>query len=132
MRAWLFQRKSGRGHPWSVGWYDPSGKRREKQIGTKTHAKNFCDKVNGELATATYQMITSISWKDFRKEFEREVLASRKPATVVQYQIALNHFERIANPRRLKDISSKTFDQYTASRLKERAANLAARSAGPL
>ena len=120
MSAWLFQRKQGKGNPWSVGWYDPSGKRREKQIGTKTHAKSFRDKINGELATATYESIIPINWKNFQMEFERDALASRKPSTVVQYRIALKHFERIINPKRLKDISSKTFDEYTARRLKER------------
>ena len=76
MRAWLFQdhrqkKKLGEDKcPWSVGWLDPDGKRKSKQIGSKSMAEKFRRKIEGQLAAGIYQPQSRKSWKDFRSEFE--------------------------------------------------------------
>ena len=36
--------------PWSVGWYDASGRKRSKKVGSKSMATKFARKKEGELA----------------------------------------------------------------------------------
>jgi hypothetical protein len=61
MKAWIFQdpkQLAKRGTddcPWSVGWYDPEGKRREKQVGSKSAATKHQRKVEGQLAAGVYR-----------------------------------------------------------------------------
>ena len=55
MKAWTFQdytqkKKLGDKCPWSVGWIDPQGRKRSKNIGSKSMADKFRRKKEGELA----------------------------------------------------------------------------------
>ena len=122
MRAWIFQRKEGSKEPWSVGWYDPEGSRREKQIGGKTHAKKFRDKIQAELVTATYQTVKLTTWKEFRCEYERIELDKLRPSTAVTYRAALDRFEELVKPAKVSNIDIKTIDEFVAKRRKQRGA----------
>ena len=67
MNAWLFQdarqkKKLGEDCPWSVGWYDPDGKKKSKRIGSKSMAEKFRKKVEGQLASGTYQANAKTTW----------------------------------------------------------------------
>ncbi len=70
MNAWLFQdrkhkAKLGDNCPWSVGWYDPEGKRREKSIGSHSMAEKHARRVEGQLAAGTYQDTRNKRWDEF-------------------------------------------------------------------
>src|SRR4051812_23470114 len=86
MNAWLFQdrkqkAKLGDKCPWSVGWYDPEGRRRSKTIGAKSRAETFRRKTEGQLAAGTYESDSRASWADFRKEFEQRGMTGSTQGT---------------------------------------------------
>ena len=121
MRAWTFQdghqkKKLGDKTPWSVGWYDPDGKKRQKRIGAKSLAEKFARKIEGQLAAGTYQTQSRKSWADFRAEYEVKIAAGMEPGTRQETLICLDHFERIAKPGRMKSIKRQTIDGYIAQR----------------
>lgn len=125
-RCWTFQdarQKTKLGDkkcPWSVGWIDPSGKRKSKRIGGKTAATQYARKLEGELSAGTYQTTTTATWEEFRKRFEATHLPSKKPTSQTEIRIALNHFQRIAQPKRLAAINAVLIDEYVAKRRLER------------
>lgn len=97
MRAWLFQdyrqkQKLGDKTPWSVGWYDPDGKKRSKRIGSESLAKKFLRKVEGQLAAGTYEANSRKKWSDFRQEYEDKIGSGLAPSTQLATSIALDHF----------------------------------------
>lgn len=117
-KCWLFQRASS-GKSWLVGWYDPDGKRREKQFKKKTDANKFLAAKSGELVNAVCG-IADRKWAEFRKEYEATKLTEKRPATQVAYRTALDHFERIVRPKKVSAITTRNIDEYTAKRAKER------------
>jgi integrase len=125
MRAWLFQdstqkKKRGVKAPWSVGWYQPDGKKRSKRIGSKSQAEKFRRKREGELAAGTYRSVTKTKWSEFRKEYERTILPRLARSTQKLVKTGLDHFERIVKPQRVGDVKTQTIDEYVAVRRIER------------
>lgn len=126
MKAWIFQERKQLAKlgaddcPWSVGWYDPDGKRKSKSIGSKSAAEKYQRKTEGQLAAGTYETASKASWEDFCVVLESRVLAGMKPSTREAAQYALNHFERISKPGKVRTITSATVADYVAARRKER------------
>lgn len=126
MKAWTFQDRKQLAKlgpdkcPWSVGWYDPDGKRKSKTIGSKSAADKFLRKTEGQLAAGTYETISRASWKDFMAVFESRVLAGMKPRTKETTQLALNHFERIIRPGKMRIVTTATLADYVAKRRQEK------------
>lgn len=124
MKAWLFQdhrqkEKLGDKAPWSVGWIDPSGKRKSQRVGAKSMAQKHARKLEGQLAAGTYDAATRKTWEQFMVEYEAKVLATMDPGTREATEIAINHFERIINPARMVGVDSRTFADYVAKRRAE-------------
>ena len=124
MRAWLFQdhrqeKKLGDKAPWSVGWYDPNGKKCSKRVGSKSQAEKVRRKKEGELAAGLYQGTIDKSWDEFRKEFEEKILAGRKPRGRVESLVAINHFQRLVKPNKVSGIKTANIDEYIAKRRTE-------------
>jgi len=122
--AYLFQstrHKQQRGDkaPWSVGWYDPDGKKRSRKIGSRSMAEKFARKVEGQIAAGTYDVNTKMTWAAFRKQYEETILSTRRPRTQQQTRYALDHFERIIKPTKLAAIKTATIERYIAKRQKE-------------
>ena len=125
MNAWLFQdsrqrKKHGDKCPWSVGWYDPEGRKKSKRIGNKSMAEKFRKKIEGQLAAGTCEGNTRKSWADFRKEYESQIVDSMNMGTRKETLLALDHFERIIKPKRVQAIKTQTIDTYTMKRRDER------------
>jgi integrase len=121
MRAWLFQdhrarQRLGVKAKWSVGWIDPDGRRRSKQIGSKSMAEKFRRKIEGELAAGTYQHVNEKGWADFRAEYEAKILPRLAPSTQRVIRTALDHFQRLCRPRKISAIKTATVDDYIARR----------------
>jgi len=57
-----------------------------------------------------------LSWGDFRKEYEERGLPCAAPGTRQAAGFALDHFERLAKPVRVRTINSRTFAGYVAAR----------------
>ena len=126
MRAWKFQdsrqkKKLGEDKcPWSVGYYDPDGKKRSRKIGSKSMAEKFRRKIEGQLASGTYQANAKKTWKAFRQEYDERVLSAMPVSSQEQVKAALRHFERIAKPGKIASIKASTIDGFIAKRRLER------------
>lgn len=105
--------------PWSVGWVDPEGKRKSKRIGSQSAAEKYARKMEGQLAAGVYEATSSASWAKFMDDYEAKALATMGTSSRDATQSAINHFERIINPAKMKGITSRTFAQYVATRRTE-------------
>ena len=128
MKAWLFQdhrqkAKLGDDCPWSVGCYDPDGKRKGKPIGSKSAAEKYQRKIEGQLAAGVYENLRRKPWADFEEEFEAKVMAGMKPGTRDATQYALNHLNRIIKPGRMAAITSSTIADYVGPPTRRRKAS---------
>ena len=125
MRAWLFRdtrqkQKLGDKCPWSVGWFDVDGKKRSKRVGSKSNAEKYQRQIEGKLAAGTYNANDKKTWKSFREEYDRRILAGMPASSREQRLIALKHFERVMKPMKLSAIKTQTIDDYIAARRLER------------
>jgi len=125
MRAWLFQdrrqkAKLGDKCPWSVGWYDPEGKKRSKTIGCRSLAEKFARKTEGQLAAGTYQSESRKQWSKFQEEYDADLAARVDPETRRVALDALKKFAALVKPGRVDRIRTKTIDQYVTLRRTER------------
>jgi len=124
MRAWKFQdgrqkAKLGAAAPWSVGWIDPDRRRRSKRIGSKSMAEKYRKKIEGQLAAGTYENVRRVSWRDFRKRYETDILSRLKPRSRTDASAALRHFERIIKPATVAAIKTAHIDTFRARRALE-------------
>lgn len=124
MKAWLFQstahkRRHGDKAPWSVGFYDPGGRKKSKTIGAKSRAEKFAQRIMGQLAEGTYDDSTRKTWAEFTAEYEN-VLGAMSFHNRELTQIALNHFARIIKPAKVSAIDNRTIDKYVAVRRTEK------------
>jgi integrase len=121
MRAWIYQSSKeraivGDAARWSVGYYDPDGKRRCKVIGTKKQAEKYARKTEGELLSATYRHNERKTWSDFRGEYEQRILSLKKPNTAADAKQALDQFESIIHPAKLSGVKTATIDLFISRR----------------
>lgn len=105
--------------PWSCKWRDENGKQFKKQIGLKTAARAFAQKIERELAEGTFSSNARTDWKEFRRRYDEKVLAGSGSRNRREVVAALNHFERICKPKRLATISAETIDGFVARRRAE-------------
>jgi hypothetical protein len=125
MSAWLFQdrkqlAKLGDACPWSVGWYDPDGKRKSKSIGCKSLAEKFCRKVEGQLAAGVYQDNSRKTWKEFVAEYEASIVAALDPLSQKTVKLSLKIFGDRMKPAKLCGIKAQTIDEFVAARRTEK------------
>lgn len=128
MRAWTFQdhrQKQKLGNdkcPWSVGWIDPDGKRKSKRVGSKSNAEKFRRKIEGQLASGTYEQQTRTQWSQFRTDYQKQVLTRTSASNQLSAKISLDHFQRICKPGLVRSIKTQTIDKFVAQRLTEEGA----------
>ncbi len=135
--AWLFQdahqvkRVGEKKASWSVGWYDPDGTKRQKSFGSgapgKKLAFRFQKRIEAELLTGTYTARTRVTWDDFRREYNRTILTTKSDQNERCLRKSLDHFERLAAPRYVDAVGTKTLDEYVAARRVERGAKAGSR-----
>jgi integrase len=130
MSAWIFQdpkqvEKHGEAKAaWSIGWYDPEGKRRCKSCGPgargHSNAQKLRQKIEAELLTGTYGRDRERkAWADFREEYERRILEGLAARSKNEAMTALNHFERIVGPKKIAVLKTQHIDEYVSTRRKE-------------
>lgn len=126
MKAWLFQdpkqlKKLGEDKcPWSVGYYDPDGKRKQKTLGAKSRAEKFLRKIEGQLAAGTYQAGSAKTWKDFRREYEEKILPRLRPQTQQVVKGSLKRFAKLVKPVKVGAIKTQTIDSFITARAEEK------------
>jgi integrase len=106
-----------------VGWIDPDGKLRCKSCGPGAEGKKTAEKLRkkreAELITGTYQSEAKRTWQDFRKQYEEKIMVKKSPRSQPEIRASLDHFERIINPKFMRAISTRTIDEYVATRRTE-------------
>lgn len=65
-----------------------------------------------ELQSGRYQKASRVSWADFRDEYEREHLAHLSERTAETAGSALNHFERVINPKMLASVTTEIISRF--------------------
>lgn len=129
--VWVYQdakqvaKRGAEACSWYVGYYDIDGKRRCQSCGPgntgKQAASKLRRKIAAELLEGTYARGNDRkTWKEFRVEYERKILDGLEPNTRRQVLNALNHFERIVNPKLMKSIRTQAIDAYRSKRRTER------------
>ena len=116
------KQKLGDDCSWSVGWYDPNGKRKQKNIGSKSKAETFARKTEGQLAAGIYEDRSRMKWSEFMDEQRVKAMAGMEPGTREVTSHAVAHFERIIKPVKLASSNGRTFAEYVAVRRKESSA----------
>ena len=125
-RVWIFQLKkdiAAKGEAeasWYVGWYDLHGKRHSESCGPGSRGHGLAEKrlrrIQSELDIGVHQPASKKLWADFRKEYEDQVLSRLAGSSRVSIGAAFDHFERIIKPHRVESITTKTIDEFVASR----------------
>jgi len=101
---------------------DPVTGKREQRSTKKTNrrdAERVAAKWEAELNAGLYHRDSRMSWEQFRERFLDEYLASKPERTIAAYQTALNHFERIVNPKYLRSVDSGILSRFQAELRKE-------------
>jgi integrase len=132
-RVWIFQikkeliEKGNAEASWYVGWYDLHGKRHSESCGPGSRGKNQAEKrlrrLQSELDMGVHKPTSKKSWKDFRKEYEEQVLSRLAVSSQVAVKNALATFERLASPAKVDSITTQMIDAFVAVRFKERGKN---------
>lgn len=132
-RVWIFRIKkevTQKGEAeanWYVGWYDLQGKRHGESCGPGSRGKNQAEKrlrrLQSELDMGVHRPASKITWKDFRREYEEQVLSRLAPSSQRAVKVALATFERLVSPGRVEAITTKTIDTFVAAHLKDRGKN---------
>jgi integrase len=127
-RVWVFQafthqQRFGDAAPWSIGWYDPDGKKRSKKVGSRSMAEKLARKTEGQLAAGLYQAESLKKWSDFRFDYEAKIVSGMAAGTRRVTLDALNHFERLLRPAKIRGITTQVIDDYVAKRRRERGKN---------
>src|SRR5262245_1048415 len=125
MRAWVFQdyrqkEKLGKKCPWSVGWFDPEGKKKSKTIGSRSMAGKYARKIEGQLAAGTYHSAGRKGWDDFRKDYETKILPTLAESSQEAVKQSLDAFEESVHPARVAAIKTATIDSFIAKRQESR------------
>jgi len=128
-RVWTYQddkqvKKHGAANAsWYVGSYDLDGKRRCQSCGRgakgKKLAGQLASKLSAQLITGTYQSNDRKTWADFRKEYKAKIVEGLNVNTRRQVLNALDHFQRIINPKKVSTIRTQTIDAFRAKRRTE-------------
>jgi len=109
---------------WQLKWIDPHTGR-ERRESTKQRLKSRAEVVRKakeiELATkgGTDQ---NLSWKQFKERVESEYLPDLKDSTQVSFWVAINHYEKEMNPKKLTDLNASNISKFQA-KLRQRKKN---------
>ena len=112
------KKHGARNASWLCFWRDLDERQRSKAFGPGTRGKraaeNYAKQGEAEL-TLQIDDPSSVTWQQFRKEFEasrHDLSESRTTFT----KATLNQFERICRPKRLDQITAQTLERYAAQR----------------
>lgn len=125
MKAWTFQdpkqrKKLGlKKSPWSVGWHDQSGHKRQKVVGAKTAAKAFARRLEGQAAAGLLSDREQITWAEFVNRFGRDHLSTLAPKTREMYSRSLAAFTETCGRRLVEKVSEADVAHFRSTRLQK-------------
>jgi len=112
----------GPGRNLVMRYTDPvTGQRVPKSAGTtnRKEALKLAGQWQADLRAGKYAPVSRIGWQDFRFKYESEKLASLARKTQGAGWTAMNHLERVINPKRLSSVTSATISRFQAKLRKE-------------
>lgn len=115
-RCWFFQRDERPG--WWVGWYH-NGKLRKKKCSTKSDAKRYARKLEGELNASIYFEPSRKRWDQFIQEYKEHQQPLKQLRTRYEENSVIRRFTEFAYPGLLTAISMHTVEKYLANRHKK-------------
>jgi len=114
-RAWLFKRNERPG--WWVGRYH-NGKHRKKKFDTKSDARRYARKLEGELNANIYYEPSRKTWPQFIDEYKENQQPLKEHRTCQEENSVLRRFAKFSQPGLLCAISMNTIEKYLAHRRK--------------
>ena len=102
-------------------YLDPNTNRHVRRTtGTKkrSEAVKIAAKWEAELQEGRYQKDAKMSWQEFIELHETHILSGMKKTTAGAYDSSLNVFTKIANPKRLSEITTNRITAF-ATKLRE-------------
>lgn len=98
-------------------WRDPISKQ-EKTRSTKCtkrrDAERFAIRLEVELANRTGEDLTSVSWAEFRRRYETEVLPTKADATGNSVRGVFKRIEKLITPKKPSDLAAPVISRYAA------------------
>ncbi len=94
---------------------DPiTGKRHARSTGTtkRREAERVAAVWEDELNSGRYDAPSRITWQEFRQRYEEEKLSSLADKTQDAASAAMNHMERVINPRKLASVTSALMSRF--------------------
>lgn len=85
----------------------------------RVEAERVAAKWEAELREGRYSDPSKITWAEFRRRYEDEVLSGLAKQTDVKSQIVFNLVERILNPTRLMDVTADRLSTFTSELRKQ-------------
>ena len=101
---------------------DPiTGKKKTRSTGesNRRQAERVAAKWEAELREGRYKPASKITWAEFRRRYEEEVLAGLASRTDDKVTGVLNTIERILSPSKLRDLTDQRISRYTATLRKD-------------
>lgn len=89
-------------------------KTRSTRQTTRRAAERAAAKWEAELQAGRYHPPSKISFEEFRERYENEKLAALSARTAEASDTALDHLERILNPKLLRSITATTLSHFQA------------------
>ena len=103
-------------------YIDPvTGKQAARSTRTtrRREAERIAAKWEAELHEGRYRPASKITWAEFREQYEEQKLATLADKTQESAGTAMNHLERVINPKRLISLTSATLSRFQAALRKE-------------
>ena len=93
--------------------------RRSAKTANRREAEKLAAKWEDDLQKGRYSPSSKILWEDFREQYEEEKLSTLAENTQQSGASAMNHLERVINPKRLANLTSATLSRFQAKLRKE-------------
>lgn len=121
-RVWIFQqardvKAQGTSAPWFVGWYQGLS-RRCKKVGSKTAARAYQARLESAANADEFTGTIKHTWQEVRRQFETELLATRRPSTRQQYALTFKQVEDLLAPKLVSDIDRAALLRFIGARTK--------------
>jgi integrase len=115
IRIWLTRKKKS--PYWIMRYHDPeTGKivERSTETRSKREAEREVGKLRADLSNGRVDRTSNISWSEFRRRYEDEVIPGLAPKTRLKIATVFNVIEEILKPERLRDLTAPKLSQFQA------------------
>ena len=102
---------------WIMYYIDPVTEKTVPRSTKRTNqrdAERAAAKWEADLRAGRYHADSRITWSDFRERYESEKLSSLAVRSLQAASAAMNHLERVIDPKRLSSITSATMSRFQA------------------